>query len=181
MPKLICLDTRIAPIFAICLCSCSDSAKPIALANSFEAPTLGEAFALTIIGNTLSFCANSGGHEVNLQTGKVLPRNETCPAKLEANTACSGLPADPSVRSTPNQPDEIIDFNGRSYPLQGRVQDCVSNGSRLAIATNATVLWLDSSESGTHIVQQSGADRIAISGTWIAWTSGNRLLAKAIH
>ena len=180
MPKQISRYTLIPPIFAICLCSCTDSAKPIALANSFEATTLGEAFGLALSGNTLNFCDNGGGHEANLQTGKVVPRNYNCPAKLEANTACSGLPADPSVRSTPNQPDEIIDLNGRSYPLQGRVQDCVSNGSRLAIATNATVLWLDSSESGTHIVHQSGADRIALSGTWIAWTAGNRILAKAI-
>lgn len=186
-------------IFLFCLASCSDNSKPpeaaakpaanslppqqkpATLSNAFEAATRGEAFALSINSGTLKFCDTSGPHEADLRSAIVTAAKGSCPVKAEANSACSGIQGDPTVRSTPNQPNETIDAGGRSYPLQGRVQDCVADGSKLAIATNSTVLWLDSTEAGIHVIKESAGDRVAIGSGWLAWTTADRIFAKSIH
>ncbi len=141
----------------------------------------GEAYALRLRGETLDYCDEEGAHSFDLKSGIVHPGKNTCPRKEEANSACSGLPGDPSVRSTPNEPDEIVDLKGNSYPLRGRVQDCVAAGALLAIATNSSVFWIDPAGSAKHEVPSSGGDRVALGAGWIVWTQGARLYAQSIR
>lgn len=149
--------------------------------QGIDSASRGEAYALRLSAETLEFCDDDGAHALDLKSGLMRPAKAACPKKEEANTACGGLAGDPSVRSTPNQPDEIVDLKGSSYPLKGRVQDCVADGSLLAIITNSSAVWIDPADPIAHEVQSSGGDRVALGAGWIAWTQGARIFAKPIR
>ena len=149
--------------------------------QSIESASRGEAYALRLSSETLEFCDEDASHALDLKSGLLRSAKAACPKKEEANTACSGLAGDPSVRSIPNQPDEIVDLKGSSYPLKGRVQDCVADGSLLAIITNSSLFWIDPANPVPHEVPSSGGDRVALGAGWIAWTQGTRIFAKPIR
>ena len=153
------------------------SSAASAVAKDIEVNSTGEPYALHVTSTALSFCDDRGIHAVDLKTGLESPSTQGCPKKEEANTSCSGLHLDIGVRSNPADGVDIVDYGGRSYSLKGHVQDCMADGKRLAIATNANVVAIEPNAANPFELRMQGADRIAAASGWVVFAAGHRVFA----
>jgi hypothetical protein len=138
-------------------------------------PTVGEPISLYLENGALVFCDGRGARKLDLGTARESSQDRACPAQEEPNTACSGLGLDISVRSPLSEPNDIIDFDGWSKPLKGRVHDCAADGRTLAVVTASRVVLVDIEKMSAKDISQEGGDRVAISHRWVAWSIGNEL------
>jgi hypothetical protein len=123
----------------------------------------------------LSFCDKRGGRKLDLKTGRSTALGRTCPNNDEPNTACGGLSLDVAVRSPLSEPNDIVDLDGWSAPLTGRVQDCAADGKALAIVTASVVVLIDVTTRKTRVMSRQGGDRVTIDPGWVAWSKGSKL------
>ena len=141
-----------------------------------SAEALGEPYGLRFEGNSLFFCDGHGARKIDLQSGQVSAAVVGC-RKFEANTACSGFAIDVSVRAQRSEPNDIIDVDGSSFPLTGRVHDCIAEGKTIAIATNSQVVAIDVARDAMMAVNAQGGDRVALNSQFIGWTDGAKVWA----
>ena len=139
--------------------------------------TKGEPYALRLTSGVLGFCDQRGGRQVDLETGQDTAAARACGKIDEANTACSGLGLEVTVRSPHDEPNDIVDVDGRSFPLRGRAHDCAADGKVLAIATASEVLLIDTTRGAAKKLDSQGGDRVAIGSGWIVWSMGSDLRA----
>ena len=123
----------------------------------------------------LTFCDKRGGRKLNLKTGQDTALDRTCPKTDEPNTACGELSFDFAVRGPLTEPNDIVDLQGWSIPLKGRLQDCDADGKVLAIVTGSNVLLIDVARETTKEISWHGGDRVAIGSGWVAWRNGSEL------
>lgn len=164
-----------AAVLAVLLaCSCSrpHGAKPAQIS------TQGEPYALAFSASTLTFCDTRGTRSLDLRTGAEGPGSGTCPAKEEANASCSGLGDAVTVRAPLSEPNDIVDVDASSFPMNGRVHDCAGDGGFIIVATGSRVVLLDTVAGTAKDVSNAGAERVAIGPGWIAWTAGSAVHVK---
>jgi hypothetical protein len=159
-------------------CSCSRS-KNLA-ASPAGTTAKGEPYALRLAGGALTFCDAHGGRKLDLGSGKESALPSACPGKAEPNTACRGLSLDVTVRGPLSEPNDIIDLEASSVPLNGRVHDCAAEGKLLAVVTGSAVIVINVARSTTREISPDGGDRVTIGFGWLAWTQGSKVLAARI-
>lgn len=142
--------------------------------------TEGQPFALNIERGTVKFCDNRGRRLLDLATGQQSALQEPCPPATEANTACSGLPLDITVRAPLSEPNDIVDVNSASFPLNGKVHDCAADGKWIAIATASRVVLIDVAAGKMRELSPEGGDRVIIGSGWVVWCDGTNLLTARI-
>jgi hypothetical protein len=141
----------------------------------------GEPYALHLAGGTLTFCDQRGMRNLDLSTGEERAGTEPCPQPKDSNTGCEGLPFDADVRSPHGEADDVVDVIGvHSYPVKGRVHDCVADGKALAISTGSVVEIIDTASNARTEIFDHGADRVALGNGWIAWADGSNIRAKPV-
>ena len=69
----------------------------------------------------------------------------------------------------------MVDFDGSSASLKGRVHDCAADGRVLAIVTASTVVLLDAAKKLPKEINYEGGDRITIDPKWVVWSKGLEL------
>jgi hypothetical protein len=155
----------------------ADPAMPASAKASTELtfPTDGEPSGLRLESGMLTFCDKRGGRKLDLKMGWATSFNNTCPRNDEPNTACAGLSLDVSVRALLSEPNDIVDINGWSIPLKGRVHDCASDGKVLAIVTASIVVLIDVAKTTIKEISLQGGDRVTIESGWVAWSKGSGL------
>jgi hypothetical protein len=153
----------------------SANATPTRKRGIIIVPAVGEPTSLHLENGALVFCDGRGARKLDLATTRESAQDRTCPAQEEPNAACSGLGLDISVRSPLSEPNDIIDFDGWSKPLKGRVHDCAADGRTLAVITASRVVLVDIKKRSAKDISQKGGDRVAISPRWVAWSIGNEL------
>jgi hypothetical protein len=156
------------------------SAAAAVAPKDFKIVAQGEPYNLHFASGVLDFCDNRGGLELDLRTGQQTNKDRNCAIKDEPNAACSGLSFDVEVRSPPSEPNDIIDLDGSSSPLKGRVHDCAADGKMLAIVTASAAVLIDTTKSTTTPISSSGGDRVAIGYGWVAWAAGSDLQAAVL-
>jgi hypothetical protein len=149
--------------------------------KEFSIVATGYPFGLHFADGVLDFCDDSGGRELNLKTGKQVPKDRSCTAKDEPNVACSGLGLDVEVRAPLSDPNDIVDVGGSSFPLKGRVHDCAADGKLLAVITASTTVVINTTKSTTTQVSPEGGDRVALANGWVAWTVGSNVHAVVLN
>jgi hypothetical protein len=137
--------------------------------------TKGEPSDLRLKDGMLSFCDKRGRRKLDLISGRDTALGGTCPNNAEPNTACGGLSLDVAVRSPLTEPNDIVDLDGWSVPLKGRVHDCAADGKALAIVTASIVLLIDVTKRKTKEIGRQGGDRVTIDPGWVAWSKGSKL------
>jgi hypothetical protein len=163
-------------------CSRSDrvSTAPSAALSPPRAVTEGQAFALHLEPGSVKFCDNRGRRLLDLATGQQSALQEPCSPAAEANTACSGLTLDVTVRAPLAEPNDIVDVNGASFPLNGKVHDCAATGKWMAIATGSRVVLIDVSGGKIRELSPQGGDRVTIGSGWVVWSDDTSLLTARI-
>jgi len=171
---LACSDDAPAPV------SASASAPADSREAELVAATEGDPTYLRIDGDVLLYCDLRGGHTLELEEARVASLDEAC-APVDPNVACAGLAVEAVVRSPGTGPDDVVDVAGKPYSMQGKVRDCVSDGSRLAIATTSVVVLIDlEKQQLMKLSRKDGGDRVAIGGDWVVWSSGSALHARQV-
>lgn len=127
--------------------------------------------------NALAFCDAAGGHLVDLKTGQAAAAASLGCWRKEPNVGCGGSSLDVDVRSPSSEPADIVDVDGESYPLKGRVRDCAVFDKALGLATSSNVVLIDTANTSIRQADAHGADRLALSADWIAWSSGSNISA----
>lgn len=150
-------------------------------AQPFEIPVQGEAHNLRFEAGLLTFCDGRGARKVDLKTAQDSASDRVCPKPAEANTACSGLKLDVSVRSPASEANDIVDVNGASYPLNGRVHDCAADGGLLIVVTASGASLIDTAKGVAKELSQQGGDRVAVGSGWAAWTEGARMRLTPVN
>jgi len=140
----------------------------------------GQPFSLQLGAGTVKFCDNRGRRQLDLATGQQSALQEPCPPAAEANTACSGLTLDVTVRAPLAEPNDIVDVNGASFPLNGKVHDCAASGKWIAIATGSRVVLIDVSGGKIRELGPQGGDRVTIGSGWVVWSDDANLLTARI-
>jgi hypothetical protein len=182
---------KLAILFILVLLSCSRTDPPengdvaTAVPSSTEASaqahtelavaTDGEPFGLRIESGMLTFCDKRGGRKLDLNTGRDTALDRRCPNNDEPNTACRGLRLNVAVRAPLSEPNDIIDFDGWSVPLNGRVHDCAADGKAVAVVTGSIVVLIDVEKEANKVINQQGGDRVAFGSGWVAWSKGSEL------
>ncbi|MBL8232203.1 MAG: hypothetical protein JNL98_27150 [Bryobacterales bacterium] len=140
--------------------------------------TEGPAYGLRIEGASLTYCDKRGARKLDLASGQESAGSATCGAPEEANAACTGLAGlDVSVRAPGG--DDIVDVEGQSFPMRGKVQDCAALGKRVVVASPGSILLIDADKGVSKDVAPGGADRVAMGGGWVVWTDGAKIRAAA--
>lgn len=165
--------------------SCSRSDRASTAHSPPPAPpravTEGQPFALHIEQGAVKFCDNRGRRVLDLATGQQSALQEPCPPVAEANTACSGLTLDITVRAPLSEPNDIVDVNGASFPLNGKVHDCAAAaGKWIAIVTASRVVLIDVAAGKIRELSTEGGDRVTIGSGWVVWSDGVNLLTAKI-
>ncbi|RAR57612.1 hypothetical protein C7401_115168 [Paraburkholderia unamae] len=137
--------------------------------------TAGRPLWLRLQNGELTFCDTRGTRKLDLATGRDIALSQPCTSAVEPNTACSGVDPDVSVRALLSEPNDIVDIDGISVPLNGRVHDCAIGGKTLAVVTASSVVLISLGEGVVSKVSSSGGDRVAISPGWIAWSNAATL------
>jgi hypothetical protein len=151
-------------------------AKPAKHAPEIGAvATRGEPHGLRLEGDTLVYCDKRGERAIDLRTSREAARAAACPAPEEPNAACSGLGIDVDVRAPLSAPNEVIDVNGRSVPVRGRVRDCVVEGGLMAVATGSSITLIEVATATASTVDRAGGERVILGPSWVAWSTGARL------
>ncbi|HEY2016794.1 MAG TPA: hypothetical protein VGH38_24990 [Bryobacteraceae bacterium] len=150
---------------------------PAPAAAEISATAQGEPYALHIDSGVLTFCDQRGMRKLDLKTGQDTASSQPCPKAEEANTACTGLGLDVSVRSPQGEPNDIVDVDGSSVPLKGKVHDCAADGKVLAVSTASAVSVIDVATGTSTEVSKQGGDRVAIGSGWVAWADGSKVRA----
>ena len=132
----------------------------------------GDAYGFRLEANAFTYCDALGPHKLDLVTGKESPGGQACPKPEDANTACSGLAIDASVRSPPGESNDMIDVGARSFPVKGRVHDCAANGKSLVVLTGSGALLIDTESGVVKQLSEQGGSRVAAAAGWVAWTEG---------
>jgi hypothetical protein len=133
--------------------------------------TDGEPFGLHLEnGGILTFCANRGGRQLDLTTGRETALDQACPSRKEPNTACAHLKLDVAVSSPLSEPNDRLDIEGRFMRLKGRLNDCAADGNVLVVAKDASVVLVDAAQETTKEINRQGGDRVAIGSGWVAWS-----------
>lgn len=153
----------------------SISAKAAGKPTELTTTSDGEPYHLRIENEAFTFCDKRGKRSFDLKTGRLDTTAPTCEKIDEPNTACSGLGMNVDVRAPFAEANEIIDINGWSTPLIGRVHDCASEGKMLAVATGSAIFLIDIIEESHRKISRDGGDRVAIDARWIAWSNGLKL------
>lgn len=135
----------------------------------------GEPFGLRLESGMLAFCDKRGGRSLDLRTGRDAALDRTCPNNDEPNSACSGLHLNVAVRGPLSAPDDIVDVDGWSVPLNGRVHDCAADGKALAIVTGSIVIVIDVEKETSNVISRQGGERVTIGSGWVAWSKGSKL------
>lgn len=173
---------RLAPCCLLLTVACSpasnDEAPRVqtpATHTEFSIVADGEPSGLHFEGGGLTFCDKRGGRRLDLQTGRDAESARNCPDLQEANTACSGLPLHVAVRAPLSEPSDIVDIDGLSVPLDGRVHDCAADGKVLAIVTASAAVLIDTTKGASKEISSKGGDRVAIESKWVAWSKGSEV------
>ncbi|MEP6534935.1 MAG: hypothetical protein ABJF23_06445 [Bryobacteraceae bacterium] len=166
-------------IVLLAAASCSEQ-KPAA-PKEFSVAVQGEAYGLRFENGLLNFCDGRGGRKVDLKTAQDSPSERVCPKPSEANTACSGLPLDVTVRSPAAEANDIVDIGGTSFPLKGRVHDCAADGKKLIVVTASQAVLIDAAKDVSQELSPQGGDRAAVGARWAAWTEGARVRLAPLH
>jgi hypothetical protein len=66
---------------------------------------------------------------------------------------------------------------GNLNPLKGRVHDCAGLEKAVGLATSSGVFLIDTAEASIRQADAQGADRVALSSDWIAWSNGSSISA----
>ncbi len=132
--------------------------------------TTGPASRLAFRDGVLVFCDGRGGRRLDPLTGRDGPEPIACPADPEGDAACGKAALVAAVRGPLNRPDDILDFDGWSVPLDGRVHDCAGDDRAVAVVTGSQVVIVDVARQASRIVSRRGGERVALGPGWIAWT-----------
>jgi hypothetical protein len=143
--------------------------------TEFIIATDGDPFGLRLESGILDFCDKRGKWKLDLETGSQVAGARTCPNNDEPNTACSGLSLDLAVRAPLSEPNDIVDVDGWSVALKGRVHDCAADGDMLAIVTASRVVLVNVANRTSKEVSREGGDRVTIGSGWVAWSRGSKL------
>jgi hypothetical protein len=146
----------------------------------FSVTTQGAPHALRFEAGAFLFCDGRGGNRLDLGTRRSALDIAACPARVEPNTACDGLPIDVTVRAPPSEPNDIVDVGGWSAPMNGHVRDCAASGKTLAVASGSAVALVDTAHEAIRVLSHEGADRVGIGAGWVAWSRGARIELAAI-
>ncbi|WP_159731254.1 hypothetical protein [Methylosinus sp. Ce-a6] len=143
----------------------------------------GDPRRLRLEGDALRYCDLRGAREISLKTGGETASGGACPAAAgEGDTSCGGVgKADVDVRTPPGSPDDFVDVGGVSVRVDGHVEDCVRDGSLIAVAAGSSVVVIDLDSGKSKTLDRDGADRVAISKDWVAWSSGATIKWLAIQ
>lgn len=95
----------------------------------------------------------------------------------EPNIGCDGASLDVEVRSPYSKPADIVDVDGESYHLKGRVHDCAVLEKAVGLATSSNVVLIDTADTSIRQAAAHRADRVALSSDWIAWSDGSNISA----
>jgi hypothetical protein len=145
--------------------------------NRIQVRANGRPYAMHFEQEALAFCDASGGHLVDLKTGQPkTPASSDC-KRDEANTGCDGDSLDVEIRSPFNELVDFVEVDGDSYPLKGRVHDCVVLEKTIGLVTGSNVVLIDTAQNSVTQVDAHGADRIALNPHWIAWSFGSNITA----
>lgn len=112
---------------------------------------------------------------MDLSSGKDSAASFTCGTPDEPNVACSGIDEKISVRTPEGGPNDVVDSDGFSFPLEGKVHDCAGTGTLVLVAAGSEVLLLETASRSRRRVHPGSADRVAIAEGWIGWAEGTRL------
>jgi hypothetical protein len=151
-------------------CSRPKTSGEAASASQVRIETSGAPYALHLDKGSITFCDMRGGRKVTLPNGVESRSDVECPKIEEPNTACSGIGPDVEVRAQLPEPNDIVDAGARSFPLQGRVHDCASEGPLIVIATAAQVIVIQAEKGTVRKISDSGGERVAAGAGWVAWT-----------
>jgi|SRR5450432_3045544 hypothetical protein len=158
------------------------SAAPAAKASSTATASQlginaeGEPYGLRFEDGALVFCDTRGGRRLDLKTGQSAAADLNC-KKNEPDTACSSVTPNVSVRAPLSEPNDLVDVDGFSFPLTGRVHDCAAEGKTIAIVTASSVVMIDAANGAMIKINSQGGDRVAIDSGWVAWTDGSKVNA----
>ncbi len=143
--------------------------------TEFIIATDGDPFGLRLESGTLAFCDKRGEWKLDLETGLQAALARTCPNDDQPNTACGGLGLDVDVRGPLSEPNDIVDVDGWSVALKGRVHDCAADGDVLAIVTGSSVILVNVANRTSKEINREGGDCVTIGSGWVAWSRGSSL------
>ena len=136
--------------------------------------TSGPAYDVRLLLQSVTYCDGTGAHTFSLEDDKVLASHNTCTSS-EKHSGCPDSPLDVTVRTPDMGPIDIIDADGSSYPLKGRVHDCAILGTSIIASTGSNVVFIDTTKQSIKELSAKGGDRVAISPEALAWTDQNAL------
>jgi hypothetical protein len=145
--------------------------------NEIRVRANGRPYAMRFEQGALAFCDAAGGHLVDVKTGQAAAAASLECTRDEPNIGCGGSSLDIDVRSPSSEPSDIVDVDGESYPLKGRVHDCAVFDKTVGLATSSNVVLIDTANTSIRQIDTHGADRLALSADWIAWSSGSNVSA----
>jgi hypothetical protein len=135
-----------------------------------EVKSKGAAYGLSV-DDAISYGDDRGGRRINPKTGEDVRVERAC-AQAEGNAACDGLFIALTVRMPGLGLDDVVDPPDYSFPLVGHVHDCAVDEKTIAVVTHSQVSLLDAASGNAKVIDEEGADRIAIGPWWVAWSDG---------
>jgi hypothetical protein len=165
-------------LLAICCSRTLERSSPPQLTD-VKVAAEGEPYGLRLEADALTFCDQRGARSLDLKTGQERRLDRICPKREEPNTACSGLALEISVRAPLSEPNDIVDIDGLSFPLKGRVHDCAADGRLVAVVTASAVVLIDAAKGTRTEVSGEGGDRVAIGFGWVGWSKDS--LVQSAH
>ncbi|HJZ78354.1 MAG TPA: hypothetical protein VKE51_41790 [Vicinamibacterales bacterium] len=144
-------------------------------AKELTVATNGDPFGLRFEKGMLAFCDKRGPRRLDLDTGRESALDKSCPSSDEPNVACSELNLNIAVRAPLAESSDIVDFDGWSVALPGRVHDCAADGKVVAIVTGSSLVVIDTAKETTKEIRMEGGQRVAIDSAWVAWAKASEL------
>ena len=142
----------------------------------------GEPTGLAVVDGVLGYCEARGGRAIDLRNGRRTNPDRTCPVERAPNTTCQGLERELAVRPSAAEGVDMLELDGRAFNVGGRVRDCAADGDTIAVATDRSVVVIDTASARSRQVRSdSGGDRVAIGSGWIAWSKGSELSAEPLR
>lgn len=143
--------------------------------------THGKPYGLRLRPLNLMYCDDTGGYEtMQLQvSGSGDFPDGVCPKPRPPNATCAAVSGVAAVRGDAGADDTVATTKGASITLKGHVRDCAVEGAAVVVGTSAGVFVLDTAKGTQETITTDDADRVAISGGWVAWSHGESVHAMA--
>jgi len=137
--------------------------------------TDGSARSLRVINETVVYCDAQGQHSFDTIKLKDSVIQSSCSQPNADMPRCSGEKLGLQVRSSPTEPDDVVDLPVKLVTLDGRARGCAVADQTVAVITGSELVLIDATTGAKREIEGARGDEVALSDRLVAWSTGQQI------